>query len=237
MRIDKYLVSQGFAKSRDRAADLIRAGGVLMNGVAVKKSSLEVSGDVEVIGSDQPYVSRGGLKLEAALREFGVDVSGMICMDIGVATGGFTDCLLQHGAQRVYAVDIGEGQLDSVLASDLRVVFLPKTDARELSEIPSGVELIVIDVSFISITHLLPMLKRLLKPEMRVIALIKPQYEVGHRHAGVLNDENQVLEILADVEKAFQAEGFEIMSAMPAPVKGKEGNQEFLWLVAAVFGA
>jgi len=179
-RLDKLLVERGLVKSRERAKALIMAGKVTVNGQVVDKAGASVPADsvIEVKGEDIPYVSRGGLKLETAINEFGLDVKDFTCLDVGASTGGFTDCLLQHGAKKVYAVDVGKGQLDWKLRNDPRVISIEQFNARYLTdkEIPEKVDLIVIDVSFISLTKILPVVKQFLKPEGKIVALIKPQF-------------------------------------------------------------
>jgi len=181
-RIDKLLVEKGIVKSRERAKAIIMAGKVFVNGKRVDKpgTTIPVDAKVEVKGEDIPYVSRGGLKLETAIRNFGLNVKGFTCLDIGASTGGFTDCLLQHGAKKVYAVDVGKGQLDWKLRKDERVVAIEGFNARYLTEkeVPEKVDLVTIDVSFISLEKIIPVAKKFLKPSGRIVALIKPQFEL-----------------------------------------------------------
>ena len=235
MRLDRYLVERGDFRSRDRASEAVRAGAVLVNSQVVQKPAVEVkeTDKVEVTVTDFAFVSRGGLKLEAALREFRLDVDGKDCLDIGVATGGFTDCLLRSGARRVYAVDVGKGQLEPSLLVDKRLDFRSNTDARDLqkADFSEKLDIIVIDVSFISITLLFEALKRIATGETQIIALIKPQFEYGAKHAGVIKDKKVVQEILKKLRVKWREAGFAIIKEMTSPIAGKEGNQEFLWWI------
>jgi 23S rRNA (cytidine1920-2'-O)/16S rRNA (cytidine1409-2'-O)-methyltransferase len=235
MRLDQFLVQRGDFRSRERAAEAVRAETVLVNSKVVGKPAFAVEeGDtVEVTVADFAYVSRGGLKLEAALKEFRVEAKGLVCLDIGVATGGFSDCLLRNSAQKVYAVDIGKGQLEPDLLLNKKLFFRNETDARDLekSDFQENLDLIAIDVSFISITLLFDSLKRISTKDTKIIALIKPQFEYGSRHPGVFKDTKVVQEILKKLRPKWREAGFEIIKEMPSPILGKEGNQEFLWLI------
>ncbi len=233
MRLDFYLVQKGMCQSRDRAKALIVEGECTVNGVMVKKPAFKVGPDdvVSLQKEDFSYVGRGGLKLEEALGAFGIDVLGMVALDTGAATGGFTDCLLQYGVKKVYALDIGKGQLAPQLQKDDRVVYMPHTDAREmqLPDFLDPLDLVVVDVSFISVTSILDALKRVSHPKTEFIILIKPQFETGKPHSGVLRDPTLIQNTLENVRKAFQKAGFSIVQEIPSPVLGKEGNREFLW--------
>lgn len=234
MRLDQYLVKLGHFQSRERAKEAILASGILVNGKTAKKSSMDVN-EIDNIIIDKPdfiYVSRGALKLKAALEKFEIKVFEKNCLDLGVATGGFTQVLLEAGANKVYAVDIGEGQLADLIRKDSRVEFRNNTDARYLkkSDFDFNLDLVVIDVSFISILALLPALKEVVK-NGEIIALIKPQFEYGKPHSGVITDAKIIGEILAKVRSGFSEKGFKILGEMPSPIRGKEGNQEFLWRV------
>lgn len=235
MRLDQFLVRRGDFRSRERATEAIRAGTVLINLKIVTKPAyaVEEGDNVEVTVADFVYVSRGGLKLAAALKGFKVDPDGQVCLDIGVATGGFSDCLLREAAQKVYAVDIGKGQLDSGLLENKKLIFKNETDARDLrkEDFQENLDLIVIDVSFISVTLLFDALKRISLKDTKIIALIKPQFEYGSRHPGVFKDTKVVQEILKKLRPKWREAGFEIIKEMPSPILGKEGNQEFLWLI------
>lgn len=232
-RLDVLLVARGLAESREKAQALIMAGSVTVQGQKAAKSGQTVEPDVELAVAAPPrYVSRGGLKLEAALRHFDVNPTGLVCLDIGASTGGFTDCLLQHGALRVHAIDVGTNQLDYRLRTDPRVRSQEHRNARELAppDIGELVELLVCDVSFISVTLLLPALIPLLTPSGRMIILVKPQFEVGKGQVGkggIVRDEALHGQACARVEGAVRAAEFKT-SLMPSPILGTEGNREFL---------
>jgi 23S rRNA (cytidine1920-2'-O)/16S rRNA (cytidine1409-2'-O)-methyltransferase len=232
-RIDQLLVERGLAESRQKAQALILAGSVLVNHQKADKPGQSVPADAEIQLLDQlPFVSRGGLKLDAALSQFGVDVTGSVCIDIGSSTGGFTDCLLQHGAAKVYAVDVGSTQLDWKIRTDPRVVVKDHTNARHLTpaEIGEPCRLAVCDVSFISATLIVPVIPPLLTPDGEMIILIKPQFEVG-RHdvgkGGIVRDPELHESACRKVQDAVQALGFHT-ALIESPIKGAEGNREFL---------
>jgi len=239
-RIDKLLVEKGLVKSRERAKALIMAGKVKVNGQVVDKPGTSVPADsvIEVKEDDIPYVSRGGLKLETALKEFGVDVSDFVCLDVGASTGGFTDCLLQHGARKVYAVDVGRGQLDWKLRNDPRVVSIERFNAKYLSEkeVPEKVDLIVMDVSFISVTKLLPVVKQFLKPEGKLIVLIKPQFELTKREVdkgkGVIKDPQLHKKAINKVLEFARSIGLYPENLTLSKPRGPKGNKEFLVLLS-----
>jgi 23S rRNA (cytidine1920-2'-O)/16S rRNA (cytidine1409-2'-O)-methyltransferase len=228
------LVAKGLAQSRQRSQAMIMAGKVLVNDRPVDKPGFFVSpGDtVELKGNDIPYVSRGGLKLEAALKKFQLDVTESICIDVGASTGGFTDCLLQHGAERVYAVDVGYGQLAWKLRQDPRVIVIERTNVRHMAAdvIPTPVDLVTIDVSFISLKIVVPAIIKFLKPGASILALIKPQFEVGKNQVGkggvVRRPElhQQVIEELSDF---FGTLKLTPQSVCPSPLLGPKGNREF----------
>jgi len=232
-RLDLVLVARGLAGSREKAQALIMAGDVMVSGQKAVKSGQTIDPEAAISVSAPPrYVSRGGLKLEAALRCFAVDPKGWVCLDIGASTGGFTDCLLQHGALRVHAIDVGTNQLDWRLRSDGRVRSQEHRNARELSAQDLGelVELLVCDVSFISVTLLLPALVPLLTPAGQMIILVKPQFEVGKGQVGkggIVRDPALHQAATARVEAAVRGAGFET-ALMPSPILGAEGNKEFL---------
>lgn len=205
-RLDVLLVERGLAESRTQAQRLIRAGLVRVAGQVADKPGTQVATNAAITLQARPrFVSRGGEKLEAALVRFGLDVRGWVAADVGASTGGFTDCLLQHGARRVYAIDVGYGQLDWRLRNDPRVVVMERTNARYLESLPEPVDLVTVDVSFISLGLILPMAVRWLKPGGRVVALIKPQFEAGRREVGkggVVRDpqvHRRVLERVLDI--------------------------------------
>ena len=232
-RLDLVLVSRGLADSREKAQALIMAGDVMVAGQKAVKPGQAVDVETEISVAAAPrYVSRGGLKLEGALREFKVDPAWMVCADIGASTGGFTDCLLQHGAVRVHAIDVGTNQLDWRLRSDPRVRSQEHKNARELtvSDIGELVDLLVCDVSFISVTLILPALTPLLAPSGRMIILVKPQFEVGRGQVGkggIVRDATLHRQACERVEQAVRTHGFET-ALMPSPILGTEGNREFL---------
>jgi len=234
-RLDKVLVSSGLAQSRERAKAMIMTGNVLVNRLPVDKPGALVSPDahIEFKGEESPYVSRGGLKLEAALHEFQFDVHDLDCIDIGASTGGFTDCLLQHGARRVYAVDVGYGQLAWKLRQDPRVVAIERSNIRHLpdSALPSPVDLAVIDVSFISLRIVVPAALRFLKKASVVFALVKPQFEVGKGmvgKGGVVRDPRQQEGVVKDLADYFSTLELTCRNVMPSPILGPKGNREFV---------
>ena len=234
-RLDVLLVSLGLAESRAKAQATIMAGEVYVNGQKADKSGMEVdiTSNVEVRGSACPYVSRGGLKLEKALRNFGVDPTGYVCSDSGASTGGFTDCLLQQGASKVFAIDVGYGQLAWKIRNDPRVVVMERTNIRyvTLEDLGEPLDLSVIDVSFISLGLVLPVVKTLLKPTGQVLCLIKPQFEAGKDKVGkkgVVRDPAVHEEVLQNFISLAKSLDFTIRNLTFSPVKGPEGNIEFL---------
>jgi 23S rRNA (cytidine1920-2'-O)/16S rRNA (cytidine1409-2'-O)-methyltransferase len=234
-RLDRALVSRGLVASREDAARLILAGLVRVDGVVIDKAAKPTLPDalVEVIGPGSPYVGRGGEKLAGALNQFQIDPNGMVCFDVGCSTGGFTDCLLQRGASRVYAVDVGYGQFEWRLRQDPRVVLMERTNVRYLEReaIAEPIDLIVIDVSFISLTLVLPVVISYLTPAGSIITLIKPQFEVGKGlvgRGGIVRDDG-LRE--ATVEKVLACAvhlGLELAGRMESPIEGRKGNREFL---------
>lgn len=234
-RCDYVLTVQGFAQSRDAAVRMILAGKVKSNGAIVDKPSRMIPTDavIEIIGESKPFVSRGGEKLAAALDAYSMAPQGMICLDVGCSTGGFTDCLLQRGAARVYAVDVGYGQFDWRLRKDPRVVLIERTNIRYMSPsaVPEPVDLAVIDVSFISLTKVLPPIIPFLRSPARVVALIKPQFEVGKGQVGrggVVRDDTQRAEAAQRVVRFAEEIGLRAVGTVASPIKGKKGNQEIL---------
>ncbi|MBC7092901.1 TlyA family RNA methyltransferase [Candidatus Bipolaricaulota bacterium] len=232
-RLDVLLVERGLAASRAQAQALIRAGQVRVKGQVVDKPSAAVAGDAVLEVSAPPrYVSRGGEKLAAALQAFGVDPAGKVCLDVGASTGGFTDCLLQHGAARVYAVDVGRGQLDWRLRNDPRVVVKEGLNARYLrpADIGEPVDLATVDVAFISLRLILPPLRGIVKPHGDVVALVKPQFEAGRGSVrrGVVRDPEVHREVLIGIA-AFAREtlSWSVRGATPSPLLGPAGNREF----------
>ena len=234
-RLDVLLVSLGLAESRAKAQATIMAGEVYVNGQKADKSGMEVdiTSNIEVRGSACPYVSRGGLKLEKALKNFGVDPTGYVCSDSGASTGGFTDCLLQKGASKVFAIDVGYGQLAWKIRNDPRVVVMERTNIRyvTLEDLGEPLDLSVIDVSFISLGLVLPVVKTLLKPTGQVLCLIKPQFEAGKDKVGkkgVVRDPAVHEEVLQNFISLAKSLDFTIRNLTFSPVKGPEGNIEFL---------
>lgn len=232
-RIDELLVERGLAESRSQAQALLLAGVVLVDGQKVDKAGRTVSPDSRVEVTERlPYVSRGGLKLQAALDHWEIPVRGRICLDVGASTGGFTDCLLQRGAARVYAFDVGTGQLDWRLRNDPRVVVREQTNARYLqpADVGEAVDLIVCDVSFISVTLILPVLPPILQPAGEMVILIKPQFEAGRGEVGkggIVRDAAVRHAACGRVKSAVEALGFR-SEIIDSPILGAEGNHEFL---------
>ncbi len=237
-RLDVLLVSRGLAQSREKARAVIMAGQVYVNGQKEDKagSAFDEEAQIEVRGPVLRYVSRGGLKLEKALAAFPVSTEGKVCMDVGASTGGFTDCMLQNGAVRVYAVDVGRGQLDWKLREDPRVVCMEKTNIRYLTpdRVPERPVFASVDVSFISLTKVLPPLRELLAEEADVVCLIKPQFEAGREKVGkkgVVRDPAVHTDVIEKTEAFAKESGFDVRGLTWSPVKGPEGNIEYLvWL-------
>lgn len=222
-------------QSRSRAQSLLMSGVVFVEGTRVDKAGTLVAKDSEIIIKEDSrrYVGRGGVKLEAALDRFKIDVNGKVALDIGASTGGFTDCLLQFGARRVYAIDVGHGQIDWGLRQDKRVVVMEKVNARYLEpgDIGELVDISTIDVSFISLELIIPRVKNLLKPKGTLIALIKPQFEVGKGEVGkkgVVRDESKYAVVIEKITSFLEGESFDVIGVMPSPILGAEGNKEFL---------
>ncbi len=232
-RLDVALVTRGFAETRARAQQLISAGNVRLNGkIATKPGRTISNSDKITLTGTLKYVGRGGQKLEAALAHFGVNVRGIVALDVGASTGGFTDCLLQHGAAQIFAVDVGHGQLAASLRADARVISLEKTDIRALKSLPQMVNLIVIDVSFISLTQILPVVRRFLAREnLGVIALIKPQFEAGRRQLnrrGVVKNPATRKKAVQSVVRWAETHGWRCRGVVESPITGGDGNVEFL---------
>ncbi|MCR9073147.1 MAG: TlyA family RNA methyltransferase [Alphaproteobacteria bacterium] len=235
-RLDQLLVDRGLVESRTRAQALVMAGKVFSGERKMEKAGQQVAEDIalEVRGQDHPWVSRGGLKLAHALEHFRFDPSGAVAIDVGASTGGFTDVLLQGGAAKVYAVDVGHGQLAWKLRNDERVVVLEKTNARHLTteHVPQAVDLVVCDASFISLKTVLPAALAMVKPGGRVLALIKPQFEAGRAQVGkggVVRDPDVHAAVCDDVRTWLEGlGGWSIDGIVPSPITGPEGNIEFL---------
>ena len=234
-RLDVLLVERMYADTRSKAQAIIMSGNVYVNGQKADKAgtSFEETVEIEVRGAVCPYVSRGGLKLEKALRDFGVKPEGYVCSDSGASTGGFTDCLLQQGAKKVFAIDVGYGQLDWKIRSDERVVVMERTNIRYVTpeDLGDPLDLSVIDVSFIGLEIVLPTIKTLLKPTGQVLCLIKPQFEAGKENVGkkgVVRDPRIHQMVLDNFVALVDGLGFKILGLTFSPVKGPEGNIEFL---------
>lgn len=234
-RLDVLLVNRGLAPSREKAKAIIMSGQVYVDGQKEDKAGTNFNENVkiEVRGNTLPYVSRGGLKLEKAVECFGVDVKDKICMDVGASTGGFTDCMLQNGAVKVYSVDVGHGQLAWSLRQDERVICMEKTNIRyvEPSDIPDKIAFASIDVSFISLTKVLLPVRNLLEEDGRVVCLIKPQFEAGREKVGkkgVVREKSVHMEVIEMVINYAVSIGFEVENLDYSPIKGPEGNIEYL---------
>jgi 23S rRNA (cytidine1920-2'-O)/16S rRNA (cytidine1409-2'-O)-methyltransferase len=250
-RVDALLLARGLVESRSQAQRLVMAGQVRVNGQVVLKPGQKVAATAEVvIARPAPFVSRGGEKLAAALDAFPIAVEGRVCADVGASTGGFTDCLLQRGAARVYAVDVGKGQLHWKLRNDPRVVVMEETNARYVAHLPEPVTLVTVDVSFISLRVILPVVRGWFpenarsgsKEQGEVVALIKPQFEAGRREAargrGVIRDPAVHRRALSEVLNFAQLNGYGVRGLVRSPVRGPKGNVEFLaWLVAGAMPA
>ena len=240
-RIDKLLVEHGLAESQIKARALVMAGVVLVNETRVDKPSesfvenavIRIKGE----STESRYASRGGLKLEAALRAFAIDPTGFVCLDVGSSTGGFTDCLLQHGAKKVFAIDAGTNQLVWALRTDPRVEVYERTNARNLTpdDFDTQFDLAVIDVSFISVTKILPAIFSLLKPTGQLVVLIKPQFEVGRGEVGtggIVREFEKHERVVAEVNAFAKSLGLNVGGLIESPILGAEGNKEFLVLYA-----
>lgn len=233
-RIDQLLVARHLAPSRERAQSLIMAGQVLVNDVPVTKPGHKVPADavIRVKGEDHPFVGRGGVKLAGALDHFQINPAGAVCVDIGSSTGGFTDCLLQRGAARVYAVDVGTNQLAWKLRQDPRVVVMEKTHARDLqAALFSGPpSLITIDCSFISLTRVLPEVARWVSPHSTIVALIKPQFEVGPQRiarGGIVKDDAAQRDAILQVQQCAEALRWQVIGTVDSSITGTDGNREY----------
>jgi 23S rRNA (cytidine1920-2'-O)/16S rRNA (cytidine1409-2'-O)-methyltransferase len=239
-RVDKLLVERGLAESRAKAQAMVMAGVVLVNDQRINKPSELIAPDAQlrIKGGDDPssrYVGRGGLKLEAALREFEIDVKGLNCLDIGASTGGFTDCLLQHGAARVFAIDVGHNQIDWRLRTDNRVEVREGVNARYLKpdDFETRFDVVVMDVSFISATKIFPAIVPLLTDAGHLITLIKPQFEVGRGEVGkggIVRDPQKHVRVIEEVNCAAQELGLQVRKVIESPIRGADGNVEFLAL-------
>jgi 23S rRNA (cytidine1920-2'-O)/16S rRNA (cytidine1409-2'-O)-methyltransferase len=233
-RLDRLLVTQGLVASREVAARTILAGGVIVDGAIVDKPAKLVPLDARIeIEKPAPYVSRSGEKLAAALDAFSIDPNGVIGLDVGCSTGGFTDCLLQRGAKRIYAIDVGYGQIDWKLRQDSRVVLLERTNIRHVDRtlVPEPIDLAVIDVSFISLTLVMPGVVPLLREDATVVVLVKPQFEVGKGQVGtggIVRDDAQREAVTKKVIDCGSRLGLQVKGVLDSPVKGRKGNREIL---------
>ena len=234
-RLDNLLLERGIVQSRERAKGLILSGDVRVNGNPVNKAGILVDEDAEIklTGKDIPYVSRGGLKLEKAIKEFNINVKDKVAIDVGASTGGFTDCLLQYGVKKVYAVDVGYGQLAWKLRKDPRVVVIERKNIRYIkpSDIGEQVDIATIDVSFISLKLVLPAVKNLLKDNGEIIALIKPQFEIGKGEVGrggVVREKEKHEKVISEIKSFAIDLGLKVLNVTESPIAGQKGNVEFL---------
>lgn len=240
VRLDQLLIERGIAAGRGEAQELIRTGNVRSAGLALTKPGQAVESDIELVVEkpEVTFASRGGIKLAAALEAFAVPVAGAIALDVGASTGGFTDVLLRHGAARVYAVDVGYGQIAWTLRNDSRVVVMDRTNIRRLEQLPDAPDLATIDVAFISLDLVLPAVQRLLSPHGQVICLVKPQFEVGRGQVGkggVVRDPHAHASVLRRVLGNAGLHGWVVRGLIASPINGPAGNREFLaWLDRAV---
>lgn len=238
MRLDMAVFERGLAETREKAKALIMAGSVYLNGQKALKGGAAVKATdiIEVRGAVNPYVSRGGLKLHKAVQNFGLSFEGCVCMDIGASTGGFTDCMLSNGAAKVYAIDVGYGQLAWKLRCDERVVNMERTNFRYVTheQIPEQVDFASVDVSFISLRKILPVMRELLRDGGRAVCLIKPQFEAGRENVGkkgVVRDRAVHESVVASITEFAVESGFNVCNVDFSPIKGPEGNIEYLMLV------
>ena len=238
MRLDVAVFERGLAETREKAKALIMAGSVYLNGQKAIKGGAAVKDTdiIEVRGAVNPYVSRGGLKLHKAVQNFGLSLEGCVCMDIGASTGGFTDCMLSNGAAKVYAIDVGYGQLAWKLRCDERVVNMERTNFRYVTheQIPEQVDFASVDVSFISLRKILPVMRELLRDGGRAVCLIKPQFEAGRENVGkkgVVRDRAVHESVVASITEFAVESGFNVCNVDFSPIKGPEGNIEYLMLV------
>lgn len=243
IRLDALMFDKGLAESRNKAQRMIMAGEVKVNGIVQLKPSYKTTENANIeVAEKQRFVSRGGLKLEPALHEFGfTDLSGKICVDVGSSTGGFTHCMLVYGAEKIYAIDVGYGILHWKLRNNNRVVVMERTNARYVESLPDSVDFVTIDASFISLRILLPVIKNWFKGHGDVVALIKPQFEAGRKAAakndGVIRDSNVHRQVLREVLYFCQETGYEVVDLVQSSVKGPKGNIEFLVHLSVPFAA
>ncbi len=237
-RLDEAVTRLGLAPTRSKARAMIMAGDVLVNGLPSLQAGTAVKPLDEITLKSKPrFVSRGGEKLDHALNEFEVDVNGYVCADLGASTGGFTDCLLQRGASKVYSIDVGYGQIDQKLRDDRRVIVEERVNARYLESLPEPIDLVVIDVSFISLSLILPVAARVLKPAGVCVPLVKPQFEAGRKDVGkggVVRDAAIHRRVLEQVAAYADANGFAVSGITTSPIVGPAGNVEFLMKLTRV---
>ncbi len=238
VRLDVAVFERGLAETREKAKAMIMAGSVYVNGQKALKSGVTVSADsvIEVRGKAIPYVSRGGLKLEKAIESFNLSLSDYICMDVGASTGGFTDCMLQNGAAKVYSIDVGYGQLAWKLRTNERVINLERTNFRYVTreQVPDEIDFASVDVSFISLKLILPVMKTLLKSDGKAVCLIKPQFEAGRENVGkkgVVRDKKIHISVIETITDFALENGFNLLSLDFSPIKGPEGNIEYLMYI------
>ena len=235
MRLDILITEKKLVKSRSTANDLIKKGLVKVNGEIITKTAKDIGENAIIEILEQPkYVSRGGLKLEKALEEFQINPEGLIVLDVGSSTGGFTDCLLQKGAKKVYALDVGTDQLDSILRNDPRVISMEKTDIRNIKTLPDKIDMAVIDVSFISLEMILESVKNLLRAKGKIIALIKPQFETAREDknkSGIVKNDELREKVLKKIKNYAQKINLEILKETDSPILGGSGNKEYLILL------
>jgi 23S rRNA (cytidine1920-2'-O)/16S rRNA (cytidine1409-2'-O)-methyltransferase len=234
IRLDKLLFDKNLVESREKAKALILGGNVLVNGIIVDKAGTLVKpDDVLTLSAQMPYVSRGGVKLEHAIKTFNIDVKDKTVMDVGASTGGFTDCLLQHGAKKIFAIDVGYGQFSWKLRGDDRVVLFEKTNIRYLDRdlVPDKIDAATIDVSFISLLKVIPKVLEFLKQHGEIVALIKPQFEVGRKDVGkggVVRDESKQIDVVERIKSESEKMGLKVKGVTASPIKGPKGNVEYL---------
>lgn len=234
MRLDQYLVEKGFFQSRNKASTAIKESAVLVDGKIITKANYDITGEnVEIIKDVHPYVSRGGLKLEAAIKTFQLDFKDKVVLDIGASTGGFTDCALQFGASYVYSVDVGTNQLDFSLLIRDDICVMEQTNILDVEGFPKPLDFIVMDVSFVSIEKILPAIDRFLTDKNALVCLIKPQYELGNQYFknGIVKDRHQHLKVLEKISACFALYNMGIVSLIASPILGGSGNKEYLAFV------
>ncbi|SHJ48822.1 TlyA family RNA methyltransferase [Paramaledivibacter caminithermalis] len=241
VRIDTLLVERNYFESREKAKKSLMSGIVYVNNLLVDKPGMKVDSDadIEIKGKALPYVSRGGLKLEKAIKKYNIDLKGKICMDVGASTGGFTDCMLQNGAKKVYSIDVGYGQLDWKLRQDDRVISMERTNIRYVKpeDIEDKIDFASIDVSFISLKIVLPVVKSLVKENGKIVFLIKPQFEAGRSKVGkngVVRDKGVHREVIEDILNFAIEIGLTVNELTFSPIKGPKGNREFLAYVSNI---